>query len=474
MSTENPGGHVLPSPEVVERALRVSRADEAIVLVTDAYDTSLRWAGNSMTTNGSSISRDWAVISIFRDGPHAARVGSVGSTSVDPADIEAVVRASEEAARTAEPARDAVPLLDPDLVDPGVPDRELSWEGSPAATDIGVFAGLARELATGFDGTDRLYGFAHHQMHSTWLGTSTGVRRRWVQPTGSVEINGKRGDGAELASAWVGTGTTDFTDVDVPALLSELSRRLDWSRRRVDLPAGRYETLLPPSAVADLMIYMMWTMEGRGAHEGHTAFSRAGGTRIGERLNDIPLTLYSDPSAAGLEYRPFVATPASSEALSVFDNGLTARRADWVRDGVVESLVYPRATAAEFDAPVTVPGENLLMTGGSEAALTEMIARTERGLLLTCLWYIREVDPATLLLTGLTRDGVYLVEDGEVTAAVNNFRFNESPLDLLRRVSEAGATEITLPREWKDWFTRTAMPPLRIPDFHMSSVSRAT
>ncbi|WP_324193842.1 TldD/PmbA family protein [Nocardia blacklockiae] len=462
----------LPAAEVVERALRASRADEAVVLATDAYDTSLRWAGNSMTTNGSSVSREWAVVSIFRDGPHAARVGSVAATSVDPADVEAVVRASEDAARTAAPAADAMPLLDPDAA--GGPDAELPWAGAPGTTGIEVFEPLARDLASGFDGADRLYGFAHHQLHSTWLGTSTGLRRRWVQPTGSVEINGKRGAGADLASAWVGTGTTDFADVDVPALLAELSRRLDWSARRVELPAGRYETLLPPSAVADLMIYLMWTMEGRGAHEGHTAFARAGGTRIGERLTDIPLTLYSDPGAPGLEYRPFVATSASSEALSVFDNGLTARRADWVREGVIESLIYPRATAAEFDASVTVPGENLLMTGGSEATLDDMIARTERGLLLTCLWYIRAVDPATLLLTGLTRDGVYLVENGEVTAAVNNFRFNESPLDLLRRVGEAGATEVTLPREWKDWFTRTAMPPLRIPDFHMSSVSRAT
>ncbi|MGX1810120.1 metallopeptidase TldD-related protein [Nocardia sp. NPDC055321] len=464
---------MLPAPEVVERALRLSRADEAMVIVTDAHEASLRWAGNSMTTNGSSVARDWAVVSILRDGA-SARVGSVSSTSVDPADIEAVVRASEAAARAAEPAKDAMPLLEPGAVDADTLDRMLDWEGTPATTDIGVFGELARDLAPGFDGADKLYGFAHHQVHSTWLGTSAGMRRRWVQPTGSVEINGKRGAGADLASAWVGAGTTDFQDVDVPGLLAELARRLDWSKRRVDLPAGRYETLLPPSAVADLMIYMAWSMEGRGAHEGHTAFARAGGTRIGERLTDIPLTLFSDPSAAGLEYRPFVATPASSESLSVFDNGLSAQRADWVREGVVESLVYPRATAAEFDAPVTLPGENLLMTGGSDASLTDMIARTERGLLLTCLWYIREVDPATLLLTGLTRDGVYLVEDGEVVGAANNFRFNESPLDLLRRVSEAGRTEIALPREWKDWFTRTAMPPLRIPDFHMSSVSQAT
>ncbi|MCA2208080.1 TldD/PmbA family protein [Nocardia rosealba] len=459
---------MFPAGAVVEQALAASTADEAIVLVTDAHEASLRWAGNSMTTNGSSVSRSWAVISIFRDGPNSARVGSISSTSVDPADIAAVVRAGEEAARTAEPAQDAMPLLEP------TEDDSATWEQAPGSTGIEVFAGLARDLSAGFDGTDRLYGFAHHQVHTTWLGTSTGIRRRFTQPTGSVEINGKRGEGSDLASAWVGVGTPDFVDVDTPGLLSELSRRLDWAARRVDLPAGRYETLLPPSAVADLMIYMAWSMEGRGAQEGHNAFARAGGTRVGERLTDLPLTLYSDPKASGLEYRPFVATPSSSESLSVFDNGLSARRVDWISGGAIESLIYPRATAAEFGTTATVPGENLLLTGGGDATLDDMIARTERGLLLTCLWYIREVDPATLLLTGLTRDGVYLVEDGKVTGAVNNFRFNESPLDLLRRVSEAGATEITLPREWKDWFSRTAMPPLRIPDFHMSSVSQAT
>src|SRR6202000_2514128 len=108
------------------------------------------------------------------------------------------------------------------------------------------------------------------------------------------------------------------------------------------------------------------------------------------------------------------------------------------------------------------------------ASQADMIAATERGILLTTLWYIPVVDPTWFVFRGLTRDGVYLIEDGEVTAPVNNFRFNESPLDLLRRATEAGVSEKTLPREWGDWVTRTAMPPLRIPDFHMSSVSQAT
>ena len=229
---------------------------------------------------------------------------------------------------------------------------------------------------------------------------------------------------------------------------------------------------MPPSTVADMMIYLGWSMDGRGAQEGRTALSAPGGTRVGERLTDLGLDLYSDAAATGLECTPFVTAASSSQRLSVFDNGMDVGRVDWIRDGAVNALAYPRAAAREFDVPVTVGADNLLMTGGT-ATLADMVARTERGLLLTTLWYIREVDPTVLLLTGLTRDGVYLIEDGEVTAEVNNFRFNESPLDLLRRTTEAGVSEVTLPREWGDWATRAAMPSLRIPDFHMSSVSQA-
>ena len=102
------------------------------------------------------------------------------------------------------------------------------------------------------------------------------------------------------------------------------------------------------------------------------------------------------------------------------------------------------------------------------------LGRTERGLLLTCVWYVRPVDPQTMLMTGLTRDGVYLVENGEVTGAVNNFRWNESPVELLGRITEVGAAEPTLCREWNDFFNRTVAPPVRVPDFNMSTVSQAS
>jgi predicted Zn-dependent protease len=455
---------MIPASQVVDLALDAARsggADETIVLVTEAAEASLRWANNSMTTNGVSTSRSTTVICIVRDGD-GARVGSLRSAEVDPSLIPRLVTASAEAARSAPESRDAAPLL----TGTGVPD---DWDAPVPGTGAEVFAKVAGPLSRGFGGGDELYGFAHHVVETTFLASSTGLRRRYTQPSGSVEINAKRGG----ASAWAGVGTADFADVPTDLLLAQLSTRLGWAGRTVELPAGRYETIMPPSTVADMMIYLAWTMSGRAAQEGRTAFSApGGGTRVGERLTDLPLTLYSDPVAPGLACSPFVAASASSETVSVFDNGMDIERADWIRDGVINALAYPRATAGEFDAPVAVAAGNLLMTGGS-ADLADMIAGTERGLLLSTLWYIREVDPTTLLLTGLTRDGVYLVEDGAVTAAVNNFRFNESPLDLLRRASQAGVSEVTLPREWGDWATRAAMPSLRIPDFHMSSVSQA-
>ncbi|MCB0937693.1 MAG: TldD/PmbA family protein [Mycolicibacterium sp.] len=452
---------MIPAQQVVELALAAATVDETIVIVTDRADASLRWAGNSMTTNGVSTTRSVTVISIVRKSD-TAHTGALRSSEVDPASIAALVAAAERAAHAAPEARDSAPLL----TGAGLPD---DWNEPVAETGAEAFADVAESLSDGFGHTDRLYGYAHHLVETTFLATSTGVRKRFTQPTGTVEINAKRGD----ASAWAGVSTPWFADVPTDALLDELSMRLGWAERTVDLPAGRYETLMPPSTVADMMIYLGWSMDGRSAQEGRSALSApGGGTRVGEKLTDLPLTLYSDPFAPGLECSPFVHASTGSERVSLFDNGIDIRRVDWIRDGTINALAYPRAAAAEFGTTAAVPADNLLMTGG-QAELADMVAATERGLLLTTLWYIRTVDPTTLLLTGLTRDGVYLIEDGEVTAAVNNFRFNESPLDLLRRATEAGVAETTLPREWGDWATRAVMPTLRIPDFHMSSVSQA-
>ncbi|WP_093801489.1 metallopeptidase TldD-related protein [Streptomyces sp. Wb2n-11] len=453
--------------ETVERALELSTADGCVVIADENSSANLRWAGNALTTNGVTRGRTLTVIATV-DGARGTASGVVSRSAVTTDELEPLVRAAEAAARAAGPAEDAQPLVS------GVP-ASPDFTDAPAETSSGVFADFAPALGEAFAraraGGRELYGFANHEVTSTYLGTSTGLRLRHDQPNGTLEINAKSPD--RTRSAWAGYSTRDFKDVDPAVVDAELAKRLGWAERRIDLPAGRYETLLPPTAVADLLIYQLWSAAARDAAEGRTVFSRpGGGTRVGETLSELPLTLRSDPNEPGLESAPFVVAHTSGDDSSVFDNGLPLTATDWMRDGRLEHLVTTRHSAGLTGLPVAPAIGNLILDGGGGRSLEEMVADTERGLLLTCLWYIREVDPATLLLTGLTRDGVYLVENGEVTGEVNNFRFNESPVDLLSRTAEAGRSEKTLPREWGDWFTRAAMPALRVPDFNMSSVSR--
>ncbi|MEV5332142.1 metallopeptidase TldD-related protein [Streptomyces werraensis] len=456
--------------EIVERALELSRSDGCVVIADEHSSANLRWAGNALTTNGVTRGRTLTVIATV-DGAQGTASGVVSRSAVTVEELEPLVRAAEAAARGAGPAEDAQPLVT------GV-DPSPEFTEAPAETTSAVFADFAPALGEAFararTGGRELYGFANHEMVSTYLGTSTGLRLRHDQPNGTLEVNAKSPD--RTRSAWAGRSTRDFKDVDPAALDAELAVRLGWAERRLELPAGRYETLLPPTAVADLLIYQLWSASGRDAAEGRTVFSKpGGGTRVGERLTELPLTLRSDPNEPGLESAPFVIAHSSGGDQSVFDNGLPLSATDWVREGELHRLTTSRHSAGLTGLPTAPAVDNLILDGGEDRSLEEMVAATDhRGpcLLLTCLWYIREVDPATLLLTGLTRDGVYLVENGEVTGEVNNFRFNESPVDLLGRAAEAGRTEKTLPREWSDWFTRAAMPALRIPDFNMSSVSR--
>ncbi len=459
--------------EVVERALALSDTDGCVVIAQETSDANLRWAANTLTTNGVMRGRQLTVIATV-GGTEGTATGVVGRSNVSLDDVEALVRSAEKAAREGRPAEDARPLATPS----DVPLSGQGWDEAPAETSIGVFATMAQSLGEVFgraraEGRE-LFGFAEHQMSTVYLGTSTGVRVRHAQPTGRIEVTGKTSDWSR--SSWVGQGTRDFSDIDVTQVDAELARRLGWAERRVDLDAGRYETLLPPSAVADLLVYLYWTAVAREADDGRTVFSRqGGGTRVGERLADAPLRIWCDPQAPGLACDPVVFAASSAASQSVFDNGLPISSTDWLADGELKALIQTRQSAEMTGLPFTPGVDNLLMSSGDATrGLDEMVADTSRGLLLTCLWYVREVEPQNLLLTGLTRDGVYLVEGGEVVAEVNNFRFNESPVDLLGRLAEVGLTERTLAREFGDYFTRTAMPTWRVGDFNMSSVSKAS
>ena len=469
MSSTSDAAPAVTPQRLVEHALATSTADDCIAMVRDSSHANLRWANNTLTTNGVMHGVDVSVISIVK-GRGGLGSGSVTGSATTPAQVSALVEAADAAARAASPAEDAA-----ELVAGGAgPD----WDEAPEPTDIHVFDAFAPALGEAFgragDGGRVLYGFVAHESTTTYLGSTTGLRLRHVQPTGHYGCTGK--NAALTDSAWVGGATRDFTDVDALAMEATLAQRLAWSRRHVELPAGRYDTILPPSAVADLMIDAYWYAGARTAHEGQSVYSRrGGGTRIGDVIAADGVHLFSDPAHPGLECQPFATATTSDNEQSVFDNGLPLGRTDWIADGRLTSLLQTRHSARLTGQPVTPYVDNLVLAvDGARGSVEDLVAGTERGLLLTCLWYIREVDPQSLLLTGLTRDGVYLVEDGEITGSVNNFRWNESPVDLLRRFSHAGATEPSFSREWgDDYFSRTATPALRVPDFNMSSVSQA-
>lgn len=455
-----------PSPQdLVEHGLAASRSDDCMVVVEHTTSANLRWANNTLTTNGVMRGIDVTVISF-----HGDAVASVGGSAATVEQVRALVERADAAAATAAPASDRAELVR-DAVSP-------DWEAEPESTSVHVYDEFAPALGSAFERAETekrvLYGFVNHELDTTFLGSTTGLRLRHQQPNGHYGVTGKPADLS--ASAWVGGATRDFAGVDPLALDAELRQRLARAERRVDLPAGRYDTVLPPTAVADLMIYAYWLAGARQAHDGQSPYGRpGGGTRIGEALVDERVRLFSSPTYSGLECETHVFNTSSGEIQSVFDNGLALEPTDWIRDGRLTALLQTRETATLTGQPVTPPMSNLILeVAGSQGDPTDLVGDVERGLLVTCLWYIRVVDPQTMLLTGLTRDGTYLVEGGEVVGVANNFRFNESPLALLRRFSTASTTVPAFSREWgDDYFSRAAMPALRVPDFNMSSVSQA-
>jgi predicted Zn-dependent protease len=465
MSAET--GRLASAEEIIERGLQAAKGDRCIVLVEEASSAEVRFANNTTTTNGLRRDRQVSVVRFVAHGDGLA----VGTASASGAAVrvEDLVAAAEADAAEAPAAEDAAPLIEgPD--EPGFADPAVMVDPDELAP---VVVDLADAFARGRSDGYVLAGFATKEVTTTYLASSTGLRRRYVDASGTFELAGRARDGA---TAWAGQALASMSEVAVPAIEERLRERLGWARRRIALPPGRYEVILPPDAVADLLIVLAETASGRDAEDGWNVFSDGkGATRLGEQLVELPFDLWSDPSEPGLECIPFLATASSSSDVSVFDNGAPLGPTRWIDGGRLSRLRYHRAGAQRSGNMFTPPVDNLVLSlEGADASLSELVARTHRGLLLTCLWYIREVDLSTLLLTGLTRDGVYLVEDGEIVGAVNNFRFNESPLDLLGRVLEAGRTERALSREWGEWMRRSAMPALRVAEFNMSSVSPAS
>ena len=457
---------MISAQDLVEKILARSTTDDCIVVVNDKTQANLRWASSTLTTNGVIQLRSVTVIAfIAMNGSMAS--GAVTRTNVNEQDIDALLAEASAAAQAAGPAEDFAPLA-----------KDVSfgnWSAPHTPTGPEAFSTFAPELGEMLRRSQsdsiELFGYAEHTHQTIWVGSKGGMRLRHDSPVGRVEMTGK--SHGRSRSTWNGVETHDFKDISISKIDKNIRQRLSWQEKKIDLPAGRYDTILPSGAAADIYVYMMWVAGARDAHEGQSVFSKkGGGTRVGEKLSNVGLQLFSDPSDSTLSGSPFISAAASSPFTSVFDNGQKKGRVDWIKDGVLQSLLQTRASSQLTSLPYTPLGDNLIMSvDGGSGSLEDIVKKVDSGLLVTTLWYIRMVDPNSLLLTGLTRDGVYYVKNGEVQGATNNFRWNDSPVSALSRIAHAGATEWTQPREWAGDVTSMSMPPLVIKDFNMSTVS---
>ncbi len=452
--------------EIVETGLGLLGAQRGAVLVAEEAVANLRWANSTLTTNGIATAQHVTVVA------HPSVDGGLGSGTAsgpvrgvdDLSDLLARARAAALGAGPAEDATDEVPARS------ASPD----WDDAPGGTSPGALAPVSALLGEVLpDPSAEYFGYAEHSVATTYLGTTGGLHLRHEQPAGRFELCGK--SHGRTRSAWAGRSGRHFTEMDLASTPAEVRAGLAAQGTRIDVAPGRHPVLLSSSAAADLLIYLLWSAAARDAIEGRSAFSAGEGrTRVGQLVGSLPIWMRSDPHAPGLQSADHAQATSSSSLTSAFDLGLSVPATDWIADGILRALVTTRHSAGLAGLPVTPAADNLLAgVDGHTGNLHEVAARMGDGLLVTCLWYIREVDAQSLLLTGLTRDGVYVVRGGEIVGAAGNFRFNDSPLGMLARITDAGDPADCLPREWADWFTRARVAPMLVGDFHLSSASEA-
>jgi predicted Zn-dependent protease len=421
--------------------LASSRAPECELTVTASRSAYTRFAANDVTTAGAV--QDLRVHITSRGN---GKSGSATVSDTAPEVLKRAVALSEELM--------ALAPEDPEFVE-GLPAQKYpaiaafhagTAKAGAAERRPGVQAALEAARRTQLQAS----GFWETGAAYTAIANKKGLFGFFPSTSASYSTTMRTADGT--GSGWSGGGGPRLGDVNPAALAALAAKKAETSAKPRDLAPGRYTVILEPQAVAELCGFLPGALAGRTADEGRSFFSRpGGGTLLGEKLFAEGVTLRTDPFDARVPSAPW-----SGERLP-------ARATTWIEKGVVKALAISRYWARKTNRePLPVSG-NLVMDGGS-GGIDELVAGTERGLLITRFWYIRSVNPQTIQLTGLTRDGVWLIEKGKLVAPVNNFRFNESPANLLKNAEAMSAPVST---------GQAVVPAIRARDFNFSSRSDA-
>lgn len=451
--------------QATELAIDLLGKEGGVVVGQVSDSANLRWANSSLTTNGNTSEQSLSIAAFVPiEGKLASGVASGQVTTK--ADVLKLIDKSKASALAAGISEDANELIQ------GTASSD--FERQPAHTDLSELEHIAKGLGHVIQNTKvEYFGYSEIETDTIYVATSSGFRERFEQSTSRFELCAKSID--RTRSSWSGESGTTLKNLDVLKHAKTVDQGIEYQANLIDVEPGKHKVTLSASAVADLMIYLMWTASAREAAEGRSVFSgTAGGTRVGEKLTERKFNLLSDPSFKGLETINKVISLGSSSFASAFDSGYEIKPVKLIDQGKLNALGSSRFTAGLAKLPFTPLADNIIVSDeAGNGDLNTLAARMGDGLLVTCLWYIREVDPQSLLLTGLTRDGVYVVKNGQIVGAANNFRFNESPVGMLKRIVDAGDSQFCLPREWADYFSRAKVSPLTIDEFNLSTRSDA-
>ena len=445
---------------LAKRVLAFSTADEARVNIVSGWSGNTRFAGNEITTAGGTTDTTVTVTSAF-----GTRSASAETNVLDDASLKRTVGLSERLARLSPEDPEYLPVLGPQ--------QYGSVEGYAAGTAELTPEARAVAVQRVLDGVKA--GSATEDLFvAGFLEASAGVRQAVATSKGlfayfpgssvDLSVTARTRDGT--GSGFAAGGAADWRALDPAALGRRAAEKAVASRNPVAIEPGQYTVVLEPQAVAGVLPLLMSSFSARSSEEGRSAFSAKGGTtKLGQKIADERVTLLSDPAHADLLAQPF-----DSE-------GVPVTRRLWIEKGVLRNLTYTRFWAQKRGAQPTGgggggggggfggrPGGGLMMMGGTKST-DELVAGVQRGILVTRFWYIRFLDQRTVMLTGLTRDGTFLIENGKVTRSIKNLRWNESPLFMLNKLDELGRAERVS--------AGMVVPSLRVRDWNFTSLSDA-
>ena len=432
---------------LLKKVISYSKADAIEVNLSGSEGGNIRYARNAVSTSGGISQNSLVVQSSF-----GKKLGVATINEFDDASLEKVVRRSEELARLAPENPEFVANLGPQEYKESKTYVESTANISPKLRADAV----AQSLQIAKQNKLTAAGFWENSAGFNSMANSNGLFAYNKASNVNFNVTLRTEDGK--GSGYASKGFNDVGKLDVGAATRIAAQKAAGSSAAKAIEPGKYTVILEPAAGIVLLENMFFSMDARSADEGRSFLSKPGGTtKLGEKLVDERVTIYSDP------FNEEVPTSTWS------NDGRPQEKISWINKGVIENLYYSRYWAQEKKVKAIPSPDSIVMVGGS-ASLEELIKSTEKCILVTRLWYIRAVDPQTLLYTGLTRDGTFYIENGQIKFPVKNFRFNESPIIMLNNLEALGVPERTVSGESG---IQALIPPMKIRDFTFTSLSDA-